>query len=44
MFYAGLLGKEWLVPWYLDTFGVQASWENMYKDNGNMLPNPIYNK
>lgn len=43
-FYAIVLGKEWLVPWYLDIFGMQAPWENMYKDNGNILINPVYDK
>jgi len=44
LFYASLLAKEWLIPWYLNAYDKEASWENMYEDNNNLLPNPVYNK
>ena len=44
LFFAGLLGKEWLIPFYLGCYNIQVPWESMYKDNGNTLPNPVYDK
>jgi len=44
LFFGGLIAKEWLIPFYLGCYNIQVPWENMYEDNGNMLPNPLYNK
>jgi len=42
IYIAFLLAYHWLIPWYLDAYQIECTWDNMYYQNNKLLPSPGY--